>query len=278
MKHLLAIELYKLARQPRTWLTFGLMTILLSLINLGMALDGRKMFDMVLQPLSEQFIISGNLINGHLISYLALNMLWVHIPVILVIVTGDLVSGEFEAGTIRLMLCTTRKRWQWLSVKIIAAYIFVMVFMVFSGVLMVLPAHFIFGSGDLIVLNEGIQIIEEKEVLSRFVQAMLFGMLGMFTFATISVFFSVMLRNSLAAILASLGILIVSTLIQTFGMGIFESWQPLLFTWHMAQWQRIFVANPDINSILQSAAVLVLHIAILTGVALYRFNHLKITE
>jgi len=278
MRQLLAIELYKLARQPRTWLTFGLMTILLSLINLGMALDGRKMFDMVLQPLSEQFIISGNLINGHLISYLALNMLWVHIPIILVIVTGDLVSGEFEAGTIRLMLCTTWKRWQWLSAKIIAAYIFVMVFMVFSGVLMVLPAHIIFGSGDLIVLNEGIQVIQEKEVLSRFVQAMLFGMLGMFTFATISVFFSVVLRNSLAAILASLGVLIVSTLVQTFGMGIFESWQPLLFTWHMAQWQRIFVANPDLNSILQSAAVLVLHIVILTGFALYRFNHLKITE
>ena len=278
MRQLLLTELYKLARQPRTWITFVLMAMLLFLINLGMALDGRKMFDMILQPLSEQFIISGNLINGHLISYLALNMLWVHIPIILVIVTGDVVSGEFEAGTIRLMLCTTWKRWQWLSAKIMAAFIFVMVFMVFSGVLMVLPAHFIFGTGDLIVLNEGIQIIDEKEVLSRFIQAMLYGMLGMFTFASISVFFSVMLRNSLGAILASLGVLIVSTLIQTFGMGIFESWQPLLFTWHMAQWQRIFVANPDINSILQSALILVLHIAVFLGIAFYRFNHMKITE
>jgi len=278
MKQLVAIELYKLARQPRTWLTFGLMTLLLFLINLGMALDGRKMFDMILQPMSEQFFISGNLLNGHLISYMALNMLWVHIPIILVIVTGDLVSGEFEAGTNRLMLCSTWKRWQWLSAKIITAYIFVIVFMVFSGLIMVLPARFIFGTGDLIVLNEGIQIIEEKEVFRRFVHAMLFGTLGMFTFATISVFFSVILRNSLAAILASLGVLIVSTLIQTFGMGIFESWQPLLFSWHMAQWQHIFVAEPDVSSILQSAAVLVLHIAVLTGVALYRFNRMKITE
>jgi ABC-2 type transport system permease protein len=278
MKQLLAIELYKLARQPRTWLTFALMSILLFLINLGMAIDGRKMFDMILQPLSEQFIISGNLMNGHLISYLALNMLWVHIPVILVIVTGDIVSGEFESGTIRLVLCSTQKRWQWLAAKIIAAYIFVIVFMVFSGLLMVLPANFIFGTGDLLVLNEGIQIIEEKEVFKRFVEAMLFGTLGMFTFTTVSVFFSVIFRNSLAAILASLGVLIVSTLIQTFGMGIFESWQPLLFTWHMAQWQRIFVASPDLNSILQSAAVLALHITVLTGVALYRFNQMKITE
>lgn len=278
MRQLLVTELFRLSKQPRTWLTFGLMSVLLFLINLGMALDGKKMFDMVLQPLSEQFIISGNLINGHLISYLALNMLWVHIPIILVIVTGDIVSGEFEAGTIRLMLCTTRKRWQWLTAKIITAYIFVLVFMVFSGVIMVLPAQLIFGTGDLIVLNAGIQIIENKEVLPHFAEAMAFGTLGMFTFTTISVFFSVLLRNSLGAILASLGVLIVSTLIQTFGMGIFESWQPLLFTWHMAQWQRIFVAEPEAGAILQSAGVLVLHIAVLLGIAFYRFNRLKITE
>jgi ABC-2 type transport system permease protein len=278
MIRLIQFEIYKLVRQPRVWLTFGVMTVLMFLINLGMALDGQKMFDLLLKPLSEQFIISGKLINGHLIAYVALNMLWVHIPILLVIVTGDLVSGEFDSGTIRLMLCSAWTRSQWLTAKISAALIFIFFFMLFSGVLMIFPACLVFGSGDLLVFNAGIQVIEEKEVLGRFLLALLFGTLGMMTFASISILFSVLLRNTLAAILASLGILIVSTLLQTFGMGIFESWRHLLFTWHMAQWQNLFFNEVEIVPILTSAGILLAHQVVVLFIAYVRFKHMKITE
>jgi len=278
MIRLIHFETYKLIRQPRVWLTFGVMTILMFLINLGMALDGQKMFDLLLKPLSEQFIISGNLINGHLIAYIALNMLWVHIPLLLVIVTGDLVSGEFDSGTIRLMLCSAWTRSQWLTAKIAAALLYIFIFMLFSGLLMILPASLVFGSGDLLVFNAGIQVIEEQEVLGRFLLALLFGTLGMMTFASISILFSVLLRNTLAAILASLGILIISTLLQTFGMGIFESWQHLLFTWHMAQWQNLFFNDVDVLPILKSAGILLAHQVVVLFIAYVRFKHMKITE
>jgi ABC-2 type transport system permease protein len=275
---LILFETYKLIRQPRVWLTLAVMTVLMFLINLGMAIDGQKMFDLLLKPLSEQFIISGNLINGQLIAYVALNMLWVHIPVLLVIVTGDLVSGEFDAGTIRLVLCTTWTRTQWLTAKVVAALIYIFCFMLFSGVLMIVPAYLVFGSGDLLVFNAGIQVIEEQEVFWRFVLALLFGTLGMMTFASISILFSVLLRNTLAAILVSLGILIVSTLLQTFGMGIFESWQNLLFTWHMAQWQNLFFNEVEAIPILKSAGVLLAHQVLVLFIAFVRFKHMKITE
>lgn len=278
MIQLIRFETYKLIRQPRVWLTFGVMTLLMFLINLGMAMDGQKMIDLLLKPLSEQFIISGNLINGHLIAYVALNMLWVHIPVLLVIVTGDLVSGEFDAGTIRLMLCSTWTRSQWLTAKLVAVSIYILIFMLFSGMLMIVPAHLIFGTGDLVVFNAGIQVIENKEVYWRFLLALLFGTLGMMTFACISMLFSILLRNSLAAILVSLGILIVSTLIQTFGMGIFESWRNLLFTWHMAQWQNLFFNDVEFIPIIKSAFILLVHQALILLLAFGRFKQMKITE
>ncbi|MDX2432780.1 MAG: ABC transporter permease subunit [Bacteroides sp.] len=278
MIRLIRFETYKLIRQPRVWLTFAVMMVLMFLINLGMGIDGQKMIDLLIKPLSEQFIISGNLINGHLIAYVALNMLWVHIPVLLVIVTGDLVSGEFDAGTIRLMLCSTWTRAQWLTAKVVAALIYIFFFMLFSGVLMIIPAHLIFGSGDLLVFNAGIQIIEDKQVLWRFVLALLFGTLGMMTFACISILFSVLLRNSLAAILVSLGILIVSTLLQTFGMGIFDSWRNLLFTWHMAQWQNLFFNDVEFIPIIKSAGVLLAHQALVLSIAFILFKRMKITE
>jgi len=278
MRRLIHFEIYKLIRQPRVWLTLAVMTVLLFLINLGMALDGQKMFELLLQPLSDQFIISGNLVNGNLIAYVALNMLWVHIPVLLVIVTGDLVSGEFEAGTIRLVMCSSWTRIQWLTAKVMAALLFIFVFMLFSGLVMFIPAHLIFGSGDLIVFSGGIQILEEQGVLWRFLVALLFGTLGMMTFAAISILFSVLLRNSLAAILVSLGILIVSTLLQTFGMGIFESWRQLLFTWHMAQWQQLFFNEVEMAPLYRSAVVLLAHQAVVLAIAYVRFNRMKITE
>ena len=260
------------------WLTFGVMAVLMFLINLGMAIDGQKMIDLLIKPLSEQFIISGNLVNGNLIAYVALNMLWVHIPILLVIVTGDLVSGEFDSGTIRLMLCSTYTRSQWLTAKIVAALIYIFFFMLFSGVMMIVPAHLVFGSGDLLVFNAGIQVIEEKEVLWRFLLALLYGTMGMMTFASISILFSVLLRNSLAAILVSLGILIASTLLQTFGMGIFESWQNLLFTWHMAQWQNLFVNDVDIIPLIKSLGVLLVHMVFVLSIAFISFKRMKITE
>jgi len=278
MIRLVQFELYKLIRQPRVWLTFAVMTVLMFLINMGMAIDGQKMFELLLKPLSGQFIISGNLVNGHLIAYVALNMLWVHIPVLLVIVTGDLLSGEMEAGTIRLMLCSSWSRIQWLTAKVLAALIYIFSFMLFSGILMFIPAHIVFGSGDLVVFNAGVQVIEDREVLWRFLLALVYGALGMMTFASISILFSVLLRNSLAAILVSLGILIVSTLLQTFGMGIFESWRHVLFTWHMAQWQVLFFNEVDVIPLFKSAGILLLHIVIVLSVAYFLFNRMKITE
>ena len=278
MIRLIQFETYKLIRQPRVWLTFAVMAVMIFLINLGVALDGREMLDLLLQPLSDQFIISGNLINGHLIAYLALNMLWVHIPVLLVVVTGDLVSGEFESGTIRVALCTTWTRSQWLIAKVVAMFLYIFVFMLFSGLIMMLPAQLAFGNGDLLVFSAGIQVIEEQDVMWRFLLALLFGTLGMMTFGAISILFSVLLRNSLAAILVSLGILIVSTLLQTFGMGIFESWRHLLFTWHMAQWQNLFFNEVDPLPLYRSACVLFLHMVLVLSAAYFLFNRMKITE
>ena len=278
MIQLLHFELYKLIRQPRVWITFGIMVILMALINVGMAADGEKMFELLLKPLTEQFLIQGNLLNGNLISYLALNMLWVHIPVLLVIVTADVFSGELESGTIRNMLCSDWSRGQWLFAKIAVVFLYIFVFMLFSGFVMTLPSLLLFGRGDLLLFFNGVQVLLSHQVVWRFSGALLFGTLGMLTFAGISLMFSVLLRNTLAAILASLGILVVSTLLQTFGLGIFESWKPVLFTYHMSQWQLFFTQEIDIYALLISTVVLIAHLAVVLGISFFQFNRMNITE
>ncbi len=278
MRQLLAFEIFKLIRLPRVWITFGVMAIIMALINFGVATEGREVFDLILKPLSKQFIIKGNIINGNLLAYIALNMLWVHIPVLLVIVTADLISGEFESGTIRNVLCSKHSRVQYLLAKIITAGIYILMFMAFSGVVMLIPARIILGNGDLVVFFDGMQILSKHLFSSRYLWALLYGTIAMLTFASISMMFSVLFRNTLAAILASLGVLIISTLLQTFAFGIFDAWKPALFTYHMAQWQLLFIENINTTALIKSASILILHMAIAIAISIIRFNKMQITE
>lgn len=278
MKNILKAELYKLFRQPRSWISFLVFALIMVLIHFGLYLEGSTMFDLLLSSFKDQLIISGNIINGYLISYISLNTLWVHIPVLLVIVTADMVSGEMESGSIRNMLSSPMSRTRFLLAKATATFLYILVFMAFMVLITIAPALLIFGKGDLLVFFEGIQIILADEAPLRFAYSFAFGTLAMTTFAAISLMFSVWLRNTLAAILASLGVLVISTLLHSFAFGIFESWKPFLFTFHMTQWQLFFLRDIPFDEIMQSILFLLGFTGLALGLTIFKFNKTQITE
>jgi ABC-2 type transport system permease protein len=278
MRNLIKIELYKLFRQKRSWISFWVFALIMVLIHFGLYLEGETMFDLLLQSFKDQLVISGNIINGYLISYISLNTLWVHIPVLLVIVTADSVSGEMESGSIRNMLSSPISRVQFILAKTIATFVYIMLFMLFMIGITIIPALIIFGKGDLMVFFEGIQIILADEAPLRFFYSFAFGTLSMMTFAAISLMFSVLLRNTLAAILASLGLLVISTLLHSFAFGIFEAWKPYLFTYHMTQWQLFFLRDIPFQEILNSVLFLLGFTGLAIGIAIFKFKKTQITE
>jgi energy-coupling factor transporter ATP-binding protein EcfA2 len=74
---------------------------------------------------------AGNLVNGYMVSYLVLNFLWVHVPLLLVIVTGDLLAGEVNAGTFRILLTRPVSRFSLVTAKYIAALVYTLVIVIF---------------------------------------------------------------------------------------------------------------------------------------------------
>lgn len=278
MKALLTNELYKLFKKPRTYISPAVILVIIILINLGMYLEGATILDFLLTTLREQFFLEGNLINGYLIAFLSLSTLWVHIPILVVIVTADLMSSEFESGAIRMLLTRPIKRSALMSAKLITALIYVTLFMFLIGALSFGIATFIFGKGDIIVLYEGIQIITSGQFIPRFLLTLAYSTFGMMSFAAMSIYISTATKNSLAAILISLGVLIISTLLQTFSLGIFESWKPFLFTYHMTQWQLFFYSEIPWSEILVSTGFLAAFTAIFVVLAYRKFNRLNITE
>lgn len=248
------------------------------IINLGLYSDGQKIFDFLLESLNENFFVEGNVINGYLIAYLALSTLWVHIPILIIIVTTYIFSSEFEYGTIRILLSQPISRLNLLIAKITCAILYILIFMLLTAIFALIPAVLLFGKSDVVIFIDGIQFIQEQTFLLRYLKAILFATLSMIAFSSMAMYFAIWFKNTLTAILISLGILILFTLLQTFVLGMFSSWQPFLFTYHIAKWQLFFVHEIPTKSILNSVYFLSLMSMFFMGLSYLKFNKMNITE
>lgn len=278
MKELIHIELYKLFRSYRTYIALVITVLLMLVINLGLYSDGDRLFDFFMESVSEYFYLDGKVLNGYLITYLALNTLWVHIPVLIVIVTAHLFSSEFELGTIRLLLTQPISRTGLFTAKLVAMVVFNLIFMLLVVLSALIPALLLFGKGDVVIFIDGIQVLEEASFLLRLVYAGLFSTLSMIAFSSLSMYFGLVFKNTLTSILLSMGILILFTLLQQFVFGIFSSWQPFLFTYHFSKWQLIFVQDVPVESLWNSVYFLLAMTLVFVFLSWFKFEKMNISE
>lgn len=278
MRQLLKFEVAKLIHRPRTFLSIGLMLVLVGLIFWGLKSEGENALGYLFQSLGNNFLMQGTILNGYMASFLILNTLWIHIPVLIVIVTGDLFSAELESGTIRLLMARPISRNCLALAKFCTAVLYVFFFILIFSILSLGLAVILFGSGDLIVAFNGLQIIPEDDLLWRFFAAFSYAFLAMSTFAILSLTVSFFTRKSLVAIMITLGIIVISTLLQTLASSLFLGWESFLITYHFSQWQLFFYSEMDWVTLLNSAFWLIGFSGICILVSLLRFNSLKITE
>ena len=278
MSQLLKFELKKLMHRPRTFLSIGLMLVLVGLIFWGLKSEGENAMTYVFQSLGDNFLMQGKILNGYMVCFLILNTLWIHIPVLIVIVTADLFCSELETGTIRLLMTRPISRNRVALAKFFTAVLYVFFFILIFTSLSLGLALFLFGSDDLIVAFNGLQIIPEEDLLWRFFAAFGYEVLAMSTFAIFSVTVSFFTRKALVTILITIGVIVISTLLQTLAASLFFGWEFFLITYHFTQWQLFFYSKIDWVSLLNSALWLIAFSTICILVSLIRFKTLKITE
>jgi ABC-2 type transport system permease protein len=240
MTRLLYYELVKLFLKKRTYIGFGLVLLIVPLVEVAMKLEGGRFLTMAMRGISRDFIFFGNLFNGWLVAHQIMNSLWIHIPLLISFVAGDQLAGEATAGTYRLMLIRPVSRTRIFIVKYSATLIYTMVFIVFLASLSIGLAHFLLGGGDLVVIIRGVLIIPESEVLWRFVTAYLLATWTMITIASLSFMFSSFVENAIGPIVATMGVLIVFTIISVMPVELFEIPRRFLFTRYIDLWQRVF--------------------------------------
>ena len=243
MLRLTYYEMVKTFLKKRTYLGFAVVLIIVPIYVIAMKLEGVRFLRMGMRSLQLDFILTGNPFNGWLVAHTLMNSLWVQIPVLISFVAGDQLAGEATAGTYRLILIRPASRTRIFIAKYATTVIYTILFVFFLGFLSAGLAVAFLGSGDLFVIGQGILVLPESEVLSRFIVAYCFAAWGMIAVSSIALFFSSFVENAIGPIIATMGIVIVFTLVTVLPVESFSSVRPYLFTSYMNLWQKAF-ADP----------------------------------
>src|SRR5919205_126562 len=172
MWQLTRIELFKIFKRPRTYISFAAIAAIVSLIQLALITGGEEYISFALQPLRETFNINGKVLNGYLVCFLILQSLLVHVPLLIALIAGDIISGEANMGTLRLLMTKPISRTQLLLSKFLASAIYTLLLLTFMTLLALFVSMLIFGTSDLIILkSEMIVILDRNDVLWRYFAA-----------------------------------------------------------------------------------------------------------
>ena len=267
------LELYKIFKKPRTYIAFAAIGLIILLIQLAMYADGENYLEFMLQNLNTAFDIEGKKLNGYFIFFLILHTLLVHVPLLICLVAGDVVAGEANMGTLRLLVTKPVSRTKLMLSKFFASAIYTLALLTFMAVMGLLGSVAIFGVSDLMVQKSDMFILlDSKDVLWRYAAAYGFAALSMITVAAIAFLFSVFADNSIGPIVAAMSVVIVMTILTTMDIPIFNMLKPFLFTNHMLNWKGFFDNPVDLREVLKSAGVLVVHIVLFVSLAVYFFR------
>lgn len=270
---LIQIELFKIFRRPRTYIAFAAITGLIGIIQFGLKLDGDSYVDFMMRDITSSITVEGKILNGYQVCYIVLQILLVHVPLLIALVAADMISGEANMGTLRIMLTKPISRTRFLLAKFMATVAYTLLLLVWLAIMALFVNMLIFGTDDLFLLkSQYVVLLKENDIFWRYVWAFGFAALAMTTVASLGFFFSLFAENSIGPIVATMSVIIFFTILSTLNIPVFNKVKPFLFTTHMIGWKEFFdikvnevneaiigsIQNPQ--KILQSAMVLVLHI------------------
>jgi len=272
MLNLVRIELFKIFSKRRTYIGFIAIGFLVPLIQVALYVDGATYIEFSLQNLKEAFDFQGELLNGYLACYVILATLYVHIPFLITLVTGDLLAGEAAAGTFRILLTRPVSRINLMLAKYFSGLIYTAVLIFWMAILSLLLGVAIMGTGDLIVIKNTVYIFAAEDVLWRLLAAFAYGLIAMCCVASLSFMFSSFADNSIGPIILTMTVIISFIVVSAIDLSLFRIVKPFLFTNYLGMWKLFFEDPVNFSKIWLSAGVLVFHSLLFLGVALFNMN------
>jgi ABC-2 type transport system permease protein len=285
MLQLLRIEIYKIFKRQRTYIAFAVIALIILLIQIGLKFGGEEYVSMLMGAMDGVFEVpAGEILNGYFVCFAILNLMLIHVPILVALIAGDMISGEANMGTLRLLASKPVSRTNLLLVKFMASVFYTIVLLLWVAILSLLVSMLIFGTNSIYVPKElQANLILETDVLWRYAAAFAFAGIALTTVASMAFMFSVFADNSIGPIVATVCVIIVFTILTQMAIPFYDTVKPYLFTTHMLGWKGFFYVKgvdgvtqngsiSNLPAILKSAGVLILYAVSFLFIAIMYFR------
>src|SRR5258707_232981 len=245
---LLRIELFKIFRRPRPYIPFAAIAAMILIIQLGLKFDGKSYLELMMSSLSDSFYIPyGMIMNGYLVAFVILNTLLIQVPLLVALVAGDIIAGEANMGTLRLLVIRPVSRTRLLLVKFYASVIYTVLLLAWMALLALFLSMLLFGTNDMMIArNTVMEQIKSSDVLWRYIAAFGYATVALSTVAALAFLLSVFAENSIGPIVSTISIVIVLTILSEMRIPLYDNTvKPWLFTSHMLAWKGFFYSRSD---------------------------------
>lgn len=254
---LINIELIKIFKKWRSYLGYLGIGVIVTIVLVNLYLSGDNYVRHLTRGLSENFLISGNLLNGYLVGHLILTALYNLFPLTIVLIAGEILAGEATGGTYRLILTRPVSRLRIYISKLIAGGIYTGTVLLWMMIISLAVSLLIFGSGELLVVdNESISVFAKDDLLWRFLFSYSHIFISMFLVFVLTMLFSAIVENAIGPIIATMSILIILVIISQLPFEFAQQFKPYIFTNYMSDWNLVFSYEINWQQYIKSIAVL----------------------
>jgi ABC-2 type transport system permease protein len=270
----IAIEILKLFRRPRTWLTIVLLDALPTVVAILLAIT-----HIGPRPGAGPAFLSAVLSNGSLFSVAALAIvLPLFLPIAVAVVAGDSVAGEAAAGTLRYLLVRPVGRTRLLLAKLVAVFVFV-------GTTVVVVAGTGFLVGRLLLGNQPVSAavtsvsgstLSSDQIAGRIVIAICYVAFSMLGVAAIALFLSTVSDSGLGASLGALAALIGSSVLLTLDAA--HALQPYLPTRYWLSFVDLFRDPILWRNVVRGVGLQAVYVAVFLAAAWANFTTKDVTS
>ena len=271
---MIRVELVKLVRRPRTWITILLLNALPTLVAVLLAVT-----DIGPQPGEGPAFLSAVLTDGKLFPLAALAIvLPLFMPVAVAVVAGDAVAGEASGGTLRYVLTRPVGRTRLLVAKLVSVIAFVLLAVVVVAAIGYVVGKLLLGGGDATGLVTGVSgsSLTSTQLVERTLMSVVYVTLSMLGVAAVALMLSTMTDSAVGAALGALAFLIASSLLLTLDAA--ASLQPYLPTRYWLSFVDLFRDPILWSEVERGVALQAVYVVVLLGAAWASFTTKDITS
>ena len=262
-------DVYLLFRQKRTYYGIAATLIIVLFIMLGSWYQGKQIIETLLEGLTKNFLVQGNLLNGNLVMYLVLNSLWFNLPLIIMIVVSGLLTNEYRDRTLQTVLLQAVDKKTYVVSKFFTGVLFTLVLIIVLFIFSTLLAYTLFGQGDLITYLGGLNFYETEDAFQRIAGAFLSGTNLMIFYATLSMTVAVIFKEMTVTWIVSALLLIITNLLLKVDFGVMNGW---LFPKISDTWQYHFYSEIPQQLIHSNNALIFAYTLVIAMIGILIFN------